>query len=276
MDEREEMFMSLLLESKRAWLLSYSLVTLLTMGLYFGAADSLVCKIAWILVGEMQALMALFFLLILIFRWRTLCRTFLAISFLGITIYFGINHLISKWYVIIPLSLVLLFYMLWNIGGVVNCVVANKYKKKLDKAVLECKQSYNDYKGKVGEYNTRNELGFWTKIRTKREPNWGTLGFDSSALGMFALDKAIPGISTLEWENNLLKMREINARLSDKHDALDNNSSLLEEREIIGRIKHNSVKIGERTDIFSNQEQTLDKKIKRNRKQERKILKRRL
>ena len=268
--------MSLLLESKRAWLLSYSLVTILTIGLYFGAADSLVCKTAWILIGEMQALMALFFLLILIFKWRTWCRIFLAILFLGITIYFGINHLIYKWYVIIPLSLVLLFYMLWNIGGVVNCVVANKYKKQLDKAVLECRQSYSDYKGKVREYNTRNELGFWTKIRTKKEPNWVALGFGSSALGMFALDKAILGISTLEWENNLAKMRKINVRLSDKHDALDNNSLLLEEREIIGRIKHNSVKIGGRTDIFSNQEQTLDKKIESNRKKERKILKRRL
>ena len=75
-----------------------------------------------------SVLMLIFFLLVIIFKWSNWCRTILMLFYLGGTIYLGINHYITKWYIIVLLSLVLAFYMLWNIGGIKNCIIANKYK----------------------------------------------------------------------------------------------------------------------------------------------------
>lgn len=268
--------MDLLLSSKRAWLLSYAIFSFLAICLYFIALDSAGGKTTLILISEMQVLMLLFFFLIIIFKWKGWCRTILAILYLGGTIHLGVNHIISKWYVIVPISIILLVYMIWNIGGIVNCIVANRYKMELDRVLAESKQSYGDYKDKVGQYNIRNELGFWTKIHTKREPNWNRLGFNSSGLNMFSFEDALFGVNTLDWERRISKMSRINSGLSDKHSALDNNSSLFEEKELIGRIIEKSDGIDANTDIFTKQDKILNTEIASSRKKERKILRRKL
>lgn len=268
--------MGLLLSSKRAWLLSYAIFSFLAICLYFFALDSVIGKTALILISEMQILMMFFFGFIIIFKWKAWCRTILAILYLGGSIYFGINHIISKWYIIVPISIVLLVYMIWNMGGVVNCVVANKYKKKLERTLKEARESYSVYIGKVGAYNECNELGWFSKIRIKREPKWEKFEFASSGIEMFSIEKALEGVETLVWEKQLSEIDRINSRLNDKHLALDSNYSLFEEKETIGRINDKSRKLGIDNDTFEMGKRSLYNEIKRNRKKGKKILKRRL
>jgi len=268
--------LELLMSSKRAWLLSYFIFMIIAIILFILARDTVAGKTAFILIGEMQVLMMIFFLLIIIFKWEKMCRTILSIFFLAGATCLGMNHVISKWYLIISLIIVLMIYMMWNIGGVVNCIVANKYKIQMDCALNEGRQSYGDYKEKVEEYNTRNKLGFWTKIRSKGEPNWKRLRFNSSGMDMFCFEDALVGVSTAGWERSLSKMKRINSGLSDKHGALDNNASLFEEREMIGRIKNKIDNIGVSTENFDKQEKSLNNEIVISRRKERKILRRKL
>lgn len=268
--------MELLMSSKRAWLLSYFIFVILECVLFLFARGNDGGKTALILIGEMQILILLFFFFIVIFKWKSFCRAFLVILYLIGTVYLGVNHIICKWYIIIPISIVLIVYMFWNIGGVVNCIVANRYKVYLDTTLKNNYELYDAYKEKVEKYNTRNQLGFWTKVRAKKEPNWYRLGFNSSGLQMFCIVDAFFGVSTIVWEQNISKLKKINANLFDKHGALDNNYSLYEEKETIDRIRNKNNDMGGSTDFFGKQEEMLNNKIESNRKKEIRILKRRL
>lgn len=215
------------------------------------------------------------FLLIIVFKWNNWCRTILMILYIGGNIYLGINHHISKWYIIVPLSIFLLFYMIWNIGGVKNCIIANKYKMQLDTAVSESKGSYAGYKDGVERYNTRNGLGFWTKVKIKKEPNWKKYEFRASGLDMFILEHALLGITTNHWKTQIVKISKINSNLVDKNNALKNNESLYKEKYTINRIKEKSESFGRKTGDFDKNREKLDLKIEEGRKTEKKILKKR-
>lgn len=165
--------------------------------------------------------------------------------------------------------------MLWNIGGVKNCIVANKYKLQLDIAVAESKNSYAGYKDGVGQYNERNELGFWTKVKTKKEPNWKEYEFRSSGLDMFLFEDALIGITTNRWERQIAKVRRISSGLEDKHKALRNNESLYDEKNTIKRIKEKTESFGGETEGFDKQKKAIDLEIGKSRKKEKKILKKR-
>ena len=224
---------------------------------------------------EMQILMFGFFLLILLFRWRRWCRTILALFYVGGSIYLGVNHFIEKWYIIIPISILLLFYMLWNIGGVVNCVAANKFKLFLDKVVSETQGSYDDYKDGIEKYNVRNGLGFWSKVKTKREPKWKKYEFGATGLEMFALENALLGIRTKHWERRISKVSKISSNLGDKHSALRNNESLYEEKDMISRIREKNDSFGGSTGNFDEQRSAINFQIDKSREREKKILKKR-
>ena len=165
--------------------------------------------------------------------------------------------------------------MLWNIGGVKNCIVANKYKLQLDIAVAESKNLYAGYKDGVGQYNERNELGFWTKVKTKKEPNWKEYEFRSSGLDMFLFEDALIGITTNRWERQIAKVRRISSGLEDKHKALRNNESLYDEKNTIKRIKEKTESFGGETEGFDKQKKAIDLEIGKSRKKEKKILKKR-
>ena len=137
-------------------------------------------------------------------------------------------------------------------------------------------QSYEEYRDKIEKYNTRNNLGFWTRVHTKREPDWGKMRFDSSGLKMFYIEEAIFGIDITEWEKNIKRLDRINIRLSDKNNTLDKNENIFDEKEIIERIKNKSKSIQIDTVKLEEQERMFDSKIKINRKNEKKILKRKL
>ena len=267
--------MKLLMESKRAWLLSYILFVAIALICYIFLWNTVIGSTLFVLVITMQILILVFFFLILIFKWKQWCRLTLFCLYIGACFYLWINGYIFKWYIIIPLSILLLFYMMWNIGGVINCVIANKYKVLLDKALHESKGSYDYYKDGVDHYNRRNSLGFWTKIRIKKEPRWKKYEFELAGLELFSLGHALWGISTDRWEKKLLKVSRINSNLDDKHSALENNESLHEEKQMISKISGKMESLGRSTDNFDRQKNVIDAEIDRNKKLEKKILKKR-
>lgn len=263
------------MESKRTWLLSYLVCSSIALALYIFSRNTHIGKTICILVIEMQILMLVFFLLVIIFKWNNGCRRILTLFYFGGSIYLGINHYISKWYIIVPVSLLLIFYMLWNIGGVKNCIIAYKYKIQLNRVVSESKSSYAGYKNGVGQYNIRNGLGFWAKVKTKKEPNWKNYEFHSSGLSMFSIADALSGITTDRWENQITKVSKINTGLGKKHKALRNNESLYEEKYMINRIREKMEDFNEETKGLDKSIKALDSEIVKSRKKEKKILRKR-
>ena len=229
--------MGLLFESKRMWLLSYVICTLIPGALYYCLWDYPIAKTIGIMFIEVQIIMFVFFWLILIFKWKVCCRTIASLIYLGITIYEGVNGNLVKWYIIVPIFLVTEIYMLWNLGGVVNCAIASLYRDRLNGKVNVGRYSYGSYADDLNEYNRRNGLGFFTKVRKKKEPNWKKLGFNYTALEMFYFKDALVGIDSSQWDRKEIKLNKINSRLDDKLGALDSNRSIHEEKSTIDRIR---------------------------------------
>lgn len=117
--------MGLLLESKRMWLLSYFFSTIILGILYCDAWVYPIARTIGIMLFEIQIIMFVFFWLILSLKLNGYCRIIASIVYLGITIYEGVNGKLVKWYIIVPTFLVTEIYMLWNLGGVVNCAIAS-------------------------------------------------------------------------------------------------------------------------------------------------------
>lgn len=266
--------MGLLMSCKRVWLLPYILVTTMVFVLYFCGIKSIATKTIIILTVEMQSLMLVFFIFVLICKWKRQCRLILSVLYIVGAIYLSVNKIIGKWYVIVPISVVLLVYMLWNLGGIINCIVADKYKKQLCMALDNTQRYYYEYKEKVLEYNSRNQLSFWSKVPVQNEPNWYRLAFNSSGIEMFDIIKALVGVYTAGWEIKISELNRINESLKDKHGVLDGNNMLFKEKKAIERISNKSDEIKQKTETFSAKEEIVNKKILNNRKAERKILKR--
>ena len=270
--------MKLLLESKRMWLLSYVICTSIPMVLYCFSWDNLITKTIGIMFIEIQAIMFVFFLLILIFKWKAYCRTVATLIYLGLTIYEGINDNLVKWYIIIPVFLVTEVYMLWNLGGVVNCVIASSYRERLNSKVREGIDLYDLYSKDLEKYNERNELGFFTKVKKKREPIWEILDFNYTALQMFYFEYAFVGINELVLYIKERKLNEINRKLYDKNNALHSNLSIHEEKDSINKIV-NKAKLGGLEDLnfdYAGAKENLEIMRKKNIKKEKHILRRRL
>lgn len=192
--------MGLLLESKRMWLLSYMICVAFSVALYCFLWDYPIARTVGIMFFTIQSIMFVFFWLIIFFRWKSYCRTVVTIIYLGMTIYEGVNGYLVKWYIIIPIFLITVIYMLWNLGGVVNCAIASPYRDRINEKVRVGRYSYDSYAGDIDGYNIRNGLGFFTKIRKRKEPNWKRLSFNYSALEMFYLEDALVGIDESQWE----------------------------------------------------------------------------
>ena len=269
--------MDLLLSSKRTWLLSYLAFEMIEIILIIFGRESSIGKTAIILIGIMQGLILLFFAFIVFFEWKRFCRSFLTLLYLGCVICLSINHIISRWYIIIPLSIVLVAYMFWNIGGVVNCIVAVNYKDELDSCLKQCHEFYNNYKEKVEKYNTRNNSEHGTEFHIKKEPDWYGLCFDSTGVQMFGLFNSFFGISISikKWNQKIAKIEKISFGLANRCEALDTNTLLFEEREILGRIRDKRKGISDKDDLLE-QEEILNNTLETNRKKVLKILKKRL
>ena len=235
--------MTLLMESKRVWLLSYCVVLAFIAIIYHLAGDSVIGKTICVLLIDMQLLMLVFFFLIHQLKKGIMYRTILTILYIGSAIYLGINHVISKWYVIVPTIIMALIYMFWNMGGVINCVIASEYKERIDRIVDECKNSYKKYSNRIDEYNKRNGLSFGTKIKTIKEPNWNNLGFNSSGSEMFCFTDILFG-NIFRWERKISKLNSIISELNNKHEVLRLDEEVYDEKYIVNRIRDKGKSVG--------------------------------
>ncbi len=139
--------MVLLNESKRIWLLSYILVTGIIGVLFYFQWNSAIGKTVVYMMAIMQLIILVEFLLIILFEWTSGCRILASIVFFALIIYNRGNDYLTNWYIIIPIFIIAEFYMLWNLGGVENCIIANRYKEVLDKFVSDGISSYGQYSG---------------------------------------------------------------------------------------------------------------------------------
>lgn len=269
--------MEFLSTSKRAWLFSYLIGSAVSCGVFVFALNNEIGKTCFVLSIEMQIMMLITWLLIVILKWVKGCRCVLSILYLAGTIYLGVNQVIKKWYIILLIGIVVWLYMMWNIGGVVNCIIAGRYKKKIDKLLQATKENYIIYKEKLNQYNKRNDLKSWTQISLKKEPNWDLMRIKESGIDFFEVRMAILGISLfkLKWERDISKLNQINSRLRDKQNAIDSNLLLHKEMEVVTRIERNERKIGIEGNTKAIKEKLLSK-IKESKKKIKKILRRKI
>ena len=150
------------------------------------------------------------------------------------------NEVIGMWYIIIPSFILFEFYMIWNLGGVINCIIANPYKQRLERKSGDLKILYEEYTEGLQIFNRRNGLGFFTKVRGKKRPNLNGFKFDSNGVEMFFLENAIFGVDISKWERKEKKAEKKLKSVMDKNKALEVNSSLHEEKDIVARIISNS------------------------------------
>lgn len=268
--------MELLFESKRKWLLSYIIGILISGVLYGRLWDYPIARTIGIMLIGNQIIMFVFFWLILIFSWKISRRTIAFLIYLGITIYEGVNGYLIKWYIIVPLFIITEVYMLWNLGGVMNCIVASPYRDRLNGKVDVGRYSYDSYIGDLYEYNVRNGLDFFSKVRKRSEPNWEKMAFNYTALDMFCFKEALVGISSSQWDRKESEIDKINSCLSDKLDALDSNQSIHEEKSALDTIRSKAKSVGLDTSKFDASSESLEFVRKKNVKNGKVILRRKL
>jgi hypothetical protein len=190
----------------------------------------------------------------------------------------GVNGNIKKWYIIIPIFLIAELYIIWNLGGIINCVIASPYKMRLDNAVSKGMYSYDDYADEVSNFNNRNNLNLWNKVKTKKEPNWQRLDFDMSGVELFGLEKSLFGIGSdiYRWNKNESNLNRINGRLEDKNNALMSNQAIYKEKENVDRIGAKTKFIGVNIDDIDASSENLSAKLKNSKTKAKKVLKRKL
>lgn len=161
--------MDLLFESKRAWLLPYCIFCCLAIAISQFWYDKDWLRTICLMMGTMLSGMVFCFILMVLFRWITWVRRILVVMYIGATVYGWINNYIKRWYVIIPSFLIMSFFMMWNLGGVKNCIIASAYRAKLNNLISRVNSEYDKYSSGVDRYNARNGLGFFNKVRKKEK-----------------------------------------------------------------------------------------------------------
>jgi hypothetical protein len=207
--------------------------TLLIYLLYRFAWDSTVGRTVGLILIELQSLMLIAFFLIVIFKWHTWCRILFSFFYIVLTIFECMIGNLHRWYIIIPVYLFTEIYMIWNLGGIINCVIAAAYKKRLDSGIENGKAAYQQYVVDLKNYNLDNGLNYFRKIRKKWEPFWEKHEFHGSGIAMFELKKAFRGIDTDEWDRSINELDQINSRIGEKQQVFLENKSLQEEKNML-------------------------------------------
>lgn len=206
----------------------------------------------------------------------TWVRRILVVMYIGATVYGWINNYIKRWYVIIPSFLIMSFFMMWNLGGVKNCIIASAYRAKLNNLISRVNSEYDKYSSGVDRYNARNGLGFFNKVRKKRKVNLAWYGFNSSGINMFALEDAVFGVSTSVWKTKVGKLNKKISRISDKNDAIFADETISDERRRFNDVKKMNREMGYYNPDYDKISVELDSQKKKGIKAQKKILKKRI
>ena len=227
-------------------------------------------------MGTMLSGMVFCFILMVLFRWITWVRRILVVMYIGATVYGWINNYIKRWYVIIPSFLIMSFFMMWNLGGVKNCIIASAYRAKLNNLISRVNSEYDKYSSGVDRYNARNGLGFFNKVRKKRKVNLAWYGFNSLGINMFALEDAVFGVSTSVWKTKVGKLNKKISRISDKNDAIFADETISDERRRFNDVKKMNREMGYYNPDYDKISVELDSQKKKGIKAQKKILKKRI
>ena len=268
--------MDLLFESKRAWLLPYCIFCCLAIAISQFWYDKDWLRTICLMMGTMLSGMVFCFILMVLFRWITWVRRILVVMYIGATVYGWINNYIKRWYVIIPSFLIMSFFMMWNLGGVKNCIIASAYRAKLNNLISRVNSEYDKYSSGVDRYNARNGLGFFNKVRKKRKVNLAWYGFNSSGINMFALEDAVFGVSTSVWKTKVGKLNKKISRISDKNDAIFADETISDERRRFNDVKKMNGEMGYYNPDYDKISVELDSQKKKGIKAQKKILKKRI
>ena len=268
--------MDLLGESRKIWLSSFIVCTVIPFLLRIFRSSSIIGRTIRVQFEMAQLVVLFFFIYIVCFK--AVSRFFPFFSYLMITIVFGIRGYIHKWYIIIPIFIILELYIVWNLGGVINCIIASPYKERINEATSLGEKSYGKYAKEIKEYNQRNDLKLFSGVRRKWEPRWGWLDFNFSGCELFSIEKALLGIGYLveRWEKNETKLNNINSGLKVKRDVIKENIGAHEEKKMVGDLIKDRKEFGLQSKDMEQNQDKLNEKIKGNLKAEKRILRKRL
>ena len=262
--------MDLLNETKKVWLLSYIIITGFVLMVYLFCFDSEAGKTIVCMLTLTQFIMLAEFLIIVWFKWIVGCRVIASVLFLTLVIYCGAKRHIQKWYIIIPAFILSYIYMMWNLGGIKNCIIASPYKAKLDNLVSECKLAYRQYSCGVDEFKVSNGTDALSWVYKKKEPDWDS--YDIDGLGMFCVEVALIGMDRWYWDYKVAKIESLNKELDIKNQVLNSDISIKQEVEMLENIKSKTDCIRNLNVDLNSQINKLKKIKKDNAKKARKIL----
>ena len=236
--------MSLLNESKKVWLLSFVILTVISLVLYLFAWENDAAKTVGIMLFVAQAVIAISFLIIVIFKVKKHFFKVLALLvYLGIVIYMSCNGILHGIGAIISSFIVVGMYMIWNLGGVINCVIAEWYKKEINTAIANADETYDIYIQLVRKYDDI----FSEKVRMKtKEPKWNDYRLYVIGLDMFIFKDAITGKFDMwqTFEKNLEEIVNILSVLNERISIATNHISALQnEKQELYRITEVSGKM---------------------------------
>lgn len=221
----------LIRESRGIWLFSIFLCLFLASGFIIYGKSTVLMTMANMILGA---------LLIIIFESIFITYEILKKYYkcLGISLFFLIVlcenrfEYIDKWYVIVPMFIILSLYIFWFLEGFRNCVVISEMEPDLTKLVEESKRIYPEYKTTIEKYNSEYCLTGRKSIKIKEEPNWRKYEFDYNGYEMFCLFNVIYKGYISDILRREITLRGLNENMEKDIDAVKANFKLRQEQEM--------------------------------------------
>ena len=174
-------------------------------------------------------------------------RVLFELIFISFTIVLSCLGKISPWYISVIACILNSIYMMWIIGCVRNYDTAIKQINETQQKINEGKLSYNNYSNGLEEFNSANNLGFFSRVRKKREPNWQKYNIKYNMEDIFGFGSALLGIDSSEYNRKSDKLNKCNTNLSGKNNAIESDRTLRHEKNALEKYM-------ERKQLLLNQE----------------------
>lgn len=145
---------------------------------------------------------------------------------------------IDKWYVIVPVFIILSLYIFWLLEGFRNCVVISEMEPDLTKLIEKSKKVYKEYKTKIEEFNVEYCLTGRKSIKVKEELNWAKYEFDYKGYEMFCLHNVTYKYYINDLYNRERTLKEFNEKLIEKINAVESDFNLKQEQEMVKELSN--------------------------------------
>ena len=261
--------MLLLKESKKRWVLSFIVMTVIASVLLLNDRNY-ACKTIACLILSAQMIIIIEFIVIVLFKWTRRCRVIAVLGFGLFTAYLFVNKYIERWYIVIPTLFILCIYIMLYLGGIRNCVIASLYKQCLEAKIQKAKNLYKEYLTGIETFDDIDNSISLTKIKAKKEPSWEKYKMELRASDMFEFYYAFWGLDTDNWDKQLERIQLYIDNLNEKNKAIKYVQELDEESDKLDKLKKINNIIFEQNKDLSSQYNMLSIHKKKNIKETKK------